>query len=244
MGTQKKKILWLELAGFVLTVVVGTAMHFGLELSGFGHRWAWLFPTNESPWEHLKLSFYPVVFWSLILYAILRRRRALQPSAPGSGTNNFWFARLLGAYVAIMITVVSWSLQHQLMGRSILAVDISMMYVGLLASALLCWRLLIAPPLRHPRGLSRCGITGLTIFLTSFMLFSYCVPISLLWMDRPNQCFGIIECHLLFNRHLPTHCLDPTTIPSLPGPFGFVPLVLVGSLLVVCFIAGRHRKSK
>ena len=41
--------------------------------------------------------------------------RTLSPSAPG-GVRNVWFARLLGAYVAIMTTVVSWSLQHWLMG--------------------------------------------------------------------------------------------------------------------------------
>ena len=35
MDAKKKKILWLELAGFMFTLVAGTVMHFGLELSGF-----------------------------------------------------------------------------------------------------------------------------------------------------------------------------------------------------------------
>jgi Family of unknown function (DUF6512) len=134
METKKKKILWLELTGFMFTLVAGTVMHFGFELSGFSRALAWLFPVNESPWEHLKLSFYPIVLWGLIMYAILQRSAHLRPSAP-DGVRNVWFARLLGAYVAIMTTVVSWSLQHRLMGISILAVDIAMMYAGLLASA-------------------------------------------------------------------------------------------------------------
>ena len=78
MDTKKKKILWLELAGFMFTLVAGTVMHFGLELTGFARSWAWLFPVNESPWEHLKLSFYPIVFWGLILYAILRLQQDLE----------------------------------------------------------------------------------------------------------------------------------------------------------------------
>ena len=72
MNTKKKRVLWLELTGFMFTLIAGTAMHFGFELTGFDHRWAWLFPVNESPWEHLKLSFYPIIFWGLILYAILQ----------------------------------------------------------------------------------------------------------------------------------------------------------------------------
>lgn len=241
MRTKNKKILWLELTGFIVTLLVGTAMHFGLELTGFDHRWAWLFPVNESPWEHLKLSFYPIVFWSLILYAVLSRSTTLRPSAP-AGVRNFWFARLLGAYVAILFTVVSWSLQHRLMGRSILAIDIAMMYAGLLASALLCWRLLTGQPLRHPRLVSRCTVAGLACLLAGFSLFSYRVPTALLWKDRPCQSYGIIEYHILFNRHLSAHYSDPATVASLPGLCGFVPLVLVGALLVVCLAAGRRGK--
>ena len=241
MDAKKKKILWLEIAGFVFTLVAGTVMHFGLELTGFARSWAWLFPVNESPWEHLKLSFYPIVFWGLHQYAILQRSPALRPSAPG-GVRNVWLARLLGAYVALMTTVVSWSLQYWLMRRSILAVDIAMMYGGLLASALLCWSLLSARPLRHPQRLSRCGFAGLALLLVCFSLFSYYVPRSRLWMDRKCQSFGIIEVQTLFNRNLPTQCPDPATVPSLPGFYGFVPLVLLGGMLVVCLAAGRNPK--
>jgi len=241
METKKKKILWLELAGFVFALFAGTIMHFGLELAGFARALAWLFPVNESPWEHLKLSFYPVVLWGLIMYVILQRSAHLRPSAPG-GVRNVWFARLLGAYVAIMTTVVSWSLQHWLMGISILAVDIAMMYAGLLASALLCWRLLIGAPLRRPQLVGRCTAAGLALLLLCFCLFSYRVPGSRLWMDRACQSFGIIERHILFNRHLTTQCPDPATVPSLPGFCGFVPLVLVGGMLVVCLTAGNNKK--
>jgi len=128
------------------------------------------------------------------------------------------------------------------MGISILAVDIAMMYAGLLASTLLCWRLLIGAPLRHPRRLSQYAFAGLALLLFCFCLFSYRVPGSRLWMDRPCQSFGIIERHVLFNRHLTTQCPDPSTVPSLPVFWGFVPLVLVGGMLVVCLTSGRNRK--
>ena len=91
-----------------------------------------------------------------------------------------------------------------------------MMYAGLLASALLCWRLLIGAPLRHPRLVGRCTAAGLALLLFCFCLFSYRVPGSRLWMDRPCQSFGIIERHILFNRHLTTQC--PTRQPCRPCP--------------------------
>jgi hypothetical protein len=76
--------------------------------------------------------------------------------------------------------------------------------------------------------------------LAGFMLFSYRVPISLLWLDGPCQAFGIIEYHILLNRQLPTHCPDPAIVATLPGVCGYVPLVLVGCLLAVCLAAGRR----
>lgn len=239
MRTKKGILLQIELAGFFFTVVAGTAMHFGFELSGFSRAFAWLFPVNESPWEHLKLSFYPVVFWGLIVYAIVQRSARLRPSAPG-GVRNFWFARLLGAYVAVMTTVVSWSLQYLLMGRSILAVDIGMLYAGLLASALLCWRFLCGAPRGNPRRTGRYGLAGLAVLLISFALFSYAVPRSRLWLDRPRQFYGIIEAHLLFDRHLGAQCYPA---PALPGFAGFVPLVIVGLLLGACFVSGRRKTT-
>ena len=165
----------------------------------------------------------------------------LRPADPGS-VRTFWFVRLLGAYVATMTTVASWSLQHRLIGRSFLPIDIAMMYAGLLASALLCWRLTTRPPLRNPRFLGRCTVAGLACMLAGFILFSYRVPIALLWLDGRKHCFGMIEYHILLNRQLPTHCPDPATVASLPGVCGYVPLVLVGCLLVVCLIAGNRGK--
>jgi len=240
MEAKKKTLLWLELAGFVFTVVVGTIMHFGFELSGFSRTLAWLFPVNESPWEHLKLSFYPVVFWGLVMYAIIRRSPTLRPSAHG-GVRNVWFARLLGAYVAVMTTVVSWSLQYWLMGRSVLAIDIGMMYAGLLAAALLCRLLLAAQQIGDARLLERCAVAGFALLLAAFVVFSYRVPASRLWLDRPYQAYGIIEGHLLFDRHLPSQVQHAPTMPVFAG---FAPLVIVGVLLAACFVYGRRRGTR
>jgi hypothetical protein len=139
-----------------------------------------------------------------------------------------------------MTTVVSWSLQYWIMGRSILALDIGMLYAGLLASALLCRHLLAGAPLGKPRLFERCAVAGLAVLLAGFVVFSYFVPVSRLWLDRPRQSYGIIEAHMLFDRHLGAQCYPA---PALPGFVGFVPLVLTGVLLAACFIAGRRQRS-
>ena len=99
MELKRKRILKWELMGFLFTVFFGTIYHFFYEIIGFMYTLAWLFPVNESPWEHLKLFFYPMFFWTMIQYAFSTRYKYLSPSG-SDGVNNYWFARLVGFSIA------------------------------------------------------------------------------------------------------------------------------------------------
>ena len=63
---KKNSFLW-GLGGFTFTSVMGTLLHFLYELSG-GRLWAAVISgVNESTWEHMKLLFWPLFLFALIL---------------------------------------------------------------------------------------------------------------------------------------------------------------------------------
>ena len=55
----------LEGIGFIAVSIAGTLMHFIYEWSGNNKIVALFAPVNESPWEHLKLLFFPFVIYGI-----------------------------------------------------------------------------------------------------------------------------------------------------------------------------------
>lgn len=53
--------------GIVFSVIVGTLAHFVYEWSGENPIAAIFFPVDESVWEHVKLLFFPTLFYCLFL---------------------------------------------------------------------------------------------------------------------------------------------------------------------------------
>ena len=85
MSGRKRSILVFELAGAVFMVVLGSALHFLFDLAGGWPTLALIAAVNESIWEHLKLAFWPGLFWAGFapLPAGLRRRELLAVKGPG-----------------------------------------------------------------------------------------------------------------------------------------------------------------
>ncbi|MEG2892525.1 MAG: DUF6512 family protein [Clostridium sp.] len=63
---------WL-LIGIPITFIVGALFHSVFQLTGNNPIVGLFVPVNESIWEHLKLSFYPLLIWNLIGYLKYRK---------------------------------------------------------------------------------------------------------------------------------------------------------------------------
>ena len=62
---MSKTLLKLDIIGFVFVSVIGTLAHFVFEWSGNNTVVGLFCPINESPWEHLKLIFFPYLIWTI-----------------------------------------------------------------------------------------------------------------------------------------------------------------------------------
>ena len=56
----------LQWCGFAFVSIVGTLWHFIYRWTGNNRLVALVCPVNESPWEHLKLLWFPFLLWCLI----------------------------------------------------------------------------------------------------------------------------------------------------------------------------------
>ena len=107
--------------GTVFIMFLGSALHFTYALSGNNPAVGSLSPVNESVWEHLKMVFWPSLFW--ILITILPLRKAV---------SNFFSAKAIGTYVMVITIPAVFYSYTALVGESILAIDIATFIIAVI----------------------------------------------------------------------------------------------------------------
>ena len=90
---MSKTLLKLDIIGFVFVSVIGTLAHFVFEWSGNNTVVGLFCPINESPWEHLKLIFFPYLIWTVAQYFIMHKSKNIFP------------AKFIGVFVGMGITL-------------------------------------------------------------------------------------------------------------------------------------------
>ena len=80
MSINLKKDEKSILLGIPIIFLLSVPLHFAYEFSGNNSIVGIFTPVNESIWEHLKLSFYPMLIWWFISFIILTRK--IKISAP------------------------------------------------------------------------------------------------------------------------------------------------------------------
>ncbi len=153
-----RKMKYSEYGGFLFTVAAGTLFHFLYEWCNENDLIALFTPVNESTWEHLKLLFFPVLFYSIPQYFLT-----------GKEYRNFITAKLTGAVVG-MITITAFFYTYTgIIGQNYLFMDIVTFILGAAACYLLSGYLIAKQPdFRFP-----CVINLLILALILFLFFFY-----------------------------------------------------------------------
>jgi hypothetical protein len=128
-----KNIRSWELAGFVFVSITGTLLHFVFEWSGSSQLAAAVSPVNESVWEHLKMTYFPLIVFSAVEYIFIR-----------SSTENFFRAKAASVYImpaAVMLIHYSFK---AVFGKSLLPADIASFYIAAGAGYYVSYRILLS----------------------------------------------------------------------------------------------------
>lgn len=110
---MNKKIIKIFTIMTILTLILGTLSHFTYEWSGNNSIVGIFSAINESTWEHLKLTFYPMLLIGIIGYYFLKDL-----------SNNYIEGLTIGILISILFTVVFFYGYRFILGKNIAFLNI------------------------------------------------------------------------------------------------------------------------
>lgn len=184
-GVVLKEKKW-NCFGAVFTAVVGSLLHF---------LYAW-FPSdftavfgavNESTWEHMKLAFWPMLFFAAVEYLLYGKR-----------TKGFLPIRVCSILIAVLLIPILFYSYTGVFGKSVLLLDLLIFY-GSVAAAYTFSCKQLQNPWHGFRTLwaeiLSCAV--LLVMLVCFLSFTPKAPQLPLFRDPISGSYGIVQQTLL-----------------------------------------------
>lgn len=193
MDDATRKILGLEIGGGIFILLIGSALHFTFELANFWKPIAVIAPVNESIWEHLKMVFWPGLFFSLIQYHFVKNL-----------TTNYWSAKALSLVFMPLFITAGWFAFAVLTGANNFAVNIVLFVIAIILGQAISFKMLTSA--RESRLKPVFPILCIVVLGLSFGLFSFFPPRIGLFehMDLMNTGqYGILDSYeglLIFRK--------------------------------------------
>jgi hypothetical protein len=177
--TMQRSILRWELIGIGVIAILGSGLHFAFEWSGDWPPMGIIAAVNESVWEHLKIAFWPALFYALFQY----------PFFKGSA-QNFVIAKATGIYVMPIAIVVLFYSYTAIIGGDILIVDILIFVVAVALGQLTSYRLLTVG--RLPSWLDKLGVVMVILLAVAMGVFTFYPPQLPIFRDSLTGAYGIL----------------------------------------------------
>ncbi len=156
------KLKIYTVAGIIFTLIVGTLFHFIYEWSGNNYIVGFISPVNESTWEHMKLIFFPMLFYSFYMNYKLKSQYSCVTSA-------LLFSIILGTF---LIPVIFYTYSG-ILGRNILFLDILTFIISVLIAFYAVYRLTLSCRLKNFETLPA---VLLLLLSACFLVFTYNPP--------------------------------------------------------------------
>lgn len=173
---KRKTLLW-ELVGIVVIFLLSSLFHFGFAWSGNNSAFAFVFATNESTWEHMKIFFWATLLFGLVEFAV------------GIRGPNFMFAKGLAVFFVPFLIPLLFYGYLAILGGDSLIMDL---LIGLLAVAAGQG---VSLAVLRTRPLSKIftwlGLLLCLCLIAVFIVFSYVPPHNFLFQDPRNGTFGL-----------------------------------------------------
>ena len=167
--------LW-QLAGFALSMLGGTLLHFLYDWTVKSSLVAPFSGVNESTWEHMKLLFWPLFLFALIQWLLYKDQE------------NYWCVELAEIALGLVLIPVLFYTYNGVFGKSPDWINITIFYVSALLVFLFEWWAFKNGWLqcKHPR------LAFVTICLIGvlFVVFTFAPPQIPLFQDPITGIYG------------------------------------------------------
>ena len=181
-----KKIKTAQIIVIILSLIIGTILHFTYELSGENNFVASFSAVNESTWEHLKLVFFPMLILGIIEYFVVKKE-----------SNNYIEAKTIGIFTAICFIIVFFYTYTGILGTNFFVIDILTFILSIIIGEYVTYKLMTIE--NQSTTLSKVLSIGILIFLLlCFIIFTYNQPKVNLFKDPREKITDIqtIAYHL------------------------------------------------
>lgn len=157
--------------------MLGSALHFTYELSGNNPVVGVISAVNESVWEHLKLVFWPSLFWILITVIHLRRK-----------VGNFLPAKTIGIYIMVLFIPAVFYTYTAFTSKSIFVIDIASFIAAVIVGQTVSYKLY---KYRFPKATEIVAIAAIILLATIFIVFTFYPPQLPIFQDPLTGYYGI-----------------------------------------------------
>lgn len=175
---NKKKVLKLQIASAIFSIILGALLHFTFKWSNKNLIVAAFSAVNESTWEHLKILFIPMLISTIIGYFVI-----------GKENDNYLCARVKGIISAMIFIVIAFYTYTGVIGTNIDIINIIIFAIAVLFGEYVTYKRLN----KEKNCNKSMAIIILVILLLSLIIFTY-YPIEIgLFKDPITGRFGIIK---------------------------------------------------
>lgn len=179
-----KHLKCYTIIGIIFVAVTGSLSHFLYNWSGNNYIVGLFAPINESIWEHMKLLFFPMLLYSLLL---IFKFGKTYPHI----TSSLFF----GLSIGTMLIPIFFYAYTFLLGRDIFVLDIGIFILSILIAFWLSYKLTLSHKLDSCKPFLCCLVC---ILLVCFVWFTYHPPAAEIFADpeMPPQLPGQNACRL------------------------------------------------
>lgn len=174
---MKRNVSLWSFAGFCLTALLGTLLHYLYKWLGKSILAALVAGVNESTWEHMKLLFFPLLLFAWVQSYFFKEYQ------------NFWCVKLGGFLVGLLLIPALFYTYNGAIGKSPDWYNIAIFFVAAATAFWWEWRAFHRPRTRckHPWiALLLIGILGVL-----FIVFTFETPPLPLFRDPQTGTYGI-----------------------------------------------------
>ena len=168
------KIKTWQIIATIICITLGVVLHFTYEWSNQNTIVGLFSAVNESTWEHLKLTFYPMVLMAIIGYFII-----------GDKSKNYWTAQTVGIISAIIFTIVFFYTYTGIIGTNFAWLNIATFVMAIIFGEYVTYKLLISEKRYNAEVIS---IIFLIILFLSFVLYTFYPPSIAVFQEPITAC--------------------------------------------------------
>lgn len=176
---KQEKLLKTQVIITVISIILGTILHFTYNLSGGNSFIGTFSAVNESVWEHLKLAFFPMLILGIIEYFFVKNI-----------SNNYIEAKTIGIFLAICFIIIAFFTYTGILGVDILILDILIFITSIILGETISYKLMKRENESNNKTKVLASII-LIFLLFSFIICTFNPPKVNLFKDPITKTYGI-----------------------------------------------------